>query len=423
MTLVPILTLAARSLLNRRATVTLTMIAVALSVALFAGVETIRHAARASFERTISGADLVVGARSGPVNLMLYAVFHIGDATNNITWESYEEIAGREEVAWTVPLSLGDSHHGFRVVGTTTDFFAHYRYGDERALAFAAGAPFADVFDAVIGAEVARDLGYRTGDEIVVGHGLGAVSFSEHKDKPFRVAGILAPSGTPVDRSVLVSLEGIEAIHVGWEGGARNPRAAAISADAVRGLDLRPTQITAFIVGLNSPIAVLRLQREINEYPEEPLLAVIPGVALSQLWQVVGVVERTLASISLFVVLVGLVGILTSILTSLNERRREMAILRAIGARPWHVFALLIAEAGLIAFTGALLGLGVLHLGLALAAPWAASRYGLALIDVGPSALDAEVLGGVTAAALVLGAWPAWRAFRTALADGLAIRT
>ncbi len=222
----PILRLAVRSLLNRRLTAILTIIAVALSVTLFLGVEKARDGARSSFERTISGTDLIVGARSGPLNLLLYSVFHLGDATANITWESYQDFAQHPAVSWTVPISLGDSHRGFRVVGTTTDFFKHYQYGGGSSLSFADGRQFEDLFDVVLGASAAKELGYQLGHEVVVSHGLGQVSFSDHSDKPFTVSGILAPTGTPVDRTVMVSLEAIEAIHIGWESGAPSPRRA-----------------------------------------------------------------------------------------------------------------------------------------------------------------------------------------------------
>ncbi len=144
----PILNLALRSIGNRRATAILTVLTVAISVMLFLGVEKVRHGARESFENTISGVDLIVGARSSPVNLLLYSVFHIGDATNNITWESYETVASAPGVAWTVPISLGDSHRGHRVIGSTPGLFEHYEYGGGRHLEFASGAPFEDLFDA-----------------------------------------------------------------------------------------------------------------------------------------------------------------------------------------------------------------------------------------------------------------------------------
>ena len=414
----PILNLALRSIGNRRATAILTVLTVAISVMLFLGVEKVRHGARESFENTISGVDLIVGARSSPVNLLLYSVFHIGDATNNITWESYETVASAPGVAWTVPISLGDSHRGHRVIGSTPGLFEHYEYGGGRTLEFASGEPFDDLFDAVIGATVARELGYQTGDSIVVAHGMGEVGFVEHDNHPFTVVGVLAPPGTPLDQSVMVTLEAIEAIHMGGATGS----GATVPAEQLREMDLTPDQLTAFYVGLNSPVAALRLQRAINTYPDEPLQAVIPGVALSQLWSIVGVAERTLAAVAAFVVLTGLVSILTAILTSLNERRREMAILRALGARPHHVFVLLVAEAALVALAGAVIGTLATYGALNMLAPLLEARFGLVLPGLAPGLYDLAIIGAVTGAAAVLGFFPAWRAYRNSLADGMTIR-
>ncbi|MEM6626309.1 MAG: ABC transporter permease [Pseudomonadota bacterium] len=417
-----IVRLALASLFNRRFTAGLTILSVALSVMLFVGVEKVRQGARDSFERTISGTDLIVGARSSAINLVLYSVFRIGDATNNITWDSYQRVAERDDVAWTVPLSLGDSHRGFRVVGTTTEFFERYQYAGDQTLAFADGVVFSDLFDAVIGADVARELGYSVDDPIIVSHGLGDVSFTEHDDKPFRISGVLAQTGTPVDRSVHVSLEAIEAIHLGWQSGVQTPMSRMITPDQARQLNLRPNEITAFLVGMKSRVRTLQAQRDINTYRGEPLQAVIPGVALSQLWQVVGVAERALIAVSLFVVIAGLVSVLISILTSLNERRREMAILRSVGAGPRDVFWLLVSEAVLLAVLGSLLGLGLLYAGLGVAAPWINERYGVALTGLGPGLFDLYMVLGVAGAAFLLGAFPAWRAFRQSLADGLSIK-
>ncbi len=383
--------------------------------------EKIRTEARSSFASTISGTDLIVGARSGDINLLLYSVFRIGNATNNISWQSYQDITSRPEVAWAIPISLGDSHRGFRVMGTTQDYFQHYRFARDRPLKLAEGKAFATVFETVLGANVAQELGYRVGDPVVIAHGAGATSFMEHDDKPFTVVGILARTGTPVDRTVHVSLAGIEAIHVDWQQGARMP-GANVSAEAVLQMDLQPEAITAFLLGLQSRMATFGLQRAINEYPEEPLLAIIPGVALQQLWELVGVVEIALLAVSLCVVAAGLIGMLTAILTSLNERRREMAILRAVGARPWQVLMLILSEAGLLAFCGVALGLaGVLALSAA-AAPWLENRFGIFVGLQVPGLFELAVAAIVVGAALVIGLWPAWKAYRNALADGLTIR-
>ena len=167
----PLFNLAAKSLWNRRSTAALTAFAIAVSVALLLGVQQVRTEARESFANTISGTDLVVGARSSPLNLLLYAVFRVGDATANVSWDTYQKVAHHRDVAWTIPLSLGDSHRGFRVLGTSANYFEHYRYGHRQPLRFTAGKAFADGKSVVVGAAVARELGYHVGDAIVIAHG------------------------------------------------------------------------------------------------------------------------------------------------------------------------------------------------------------------------------------------------------------
>ena len=415
-----IVRLAIASLVARALTVGMTVLAIALSVALFLGVEKVRTGARASFADTISGTDLIVGARSGGVQLLLYSVFRIGTATNNVTWESYRDIAERPEVDWIVPISLGDSHRQFRVMGTTTEFFARYRYRRDRPLALAEGAIMGDLFDAVIGADVARDLGYAVGDPIVVAHGLA--SFTEHADQPFRVSGILAKSGTPVDRTVIVGLEAIEAIHVDWQGGARIP-GRSTPAEAIRRMDLEPSAVTAALVGVKSPLQTFALQRAINDYPEEPLLAILPGVALQELWAIVGVAETALLGVSGMVVVTALIGLMATIFSSLNERRREMAIFRAMGARPRTILGLLVLEAMLTAAAGAFLGLGLLYAGLVVARPLVDSAFGLWLPIEPPSLREAWVIVCVVAAGAIVSVVPATRAYRLSLSDGMMVRS
>ena len=396
--------LALSSLWNRRGTAALTVFAIGVSVALLLGVEMLRSSARESFAGTLSGTDLVVGPRTGPVNLLLYSVFHIGEPAANVSWATYRLVSGHRDVAWTVPLVLGDSHRGFRVVGTDAGFLAHYRYASGKPLSLAAGRWPQSAGEAALGHEVARALGYRPGETIVLAHGLGAGSFVQHESTPVRVFGVLSPTGTPVDRAVYVDLATLEALH--------DP------GDAIG----EPSAITAFLVGMKNRDTTLVMQRALNEYRGEALQAVIPGVALAELWQVVGIVDRALLAVAACVALAGLLGLMAAILTSLNERRREMAILRSVGARPRHVFGLLLLEAGLLAAAGALAGIALAYGLLLLARPWVAGRYGLEL-GLRPLGLtELAILGAVIAAALLLSAFPAWRAYRVALADGLNVR-
>ena len=414
--------LAWRSLANRWPTALLTVLAVAASVALLLGVEKVRTGARESFADTISGTDLIVGARAGDVQLLLYAVFRIGNATANMTWESYQDLAARPEVAWIVPISLGDSHKGFRVLGTDNGYFEHYRFRRDHALTFAAGGPFQDLFDTVVGADVAERLGYRLGDPIVISHGIGDVSFVDHADKPFRISGILAKTGTPVDRTVHISLEGLEAVHVDWQGGARMP-GPGISADQARTMELRPKAVTAAMIGLRSRLDSFKLQRFVNEYPEEALAAVLPGVALQQLWGLVGVAETALGAVAAMVVVTALLGMATMVLATLNERRREMAILRSVGATPAHIMGLLLAEAALLVAAGTLVGVIVTYASLAVLQPLLDKRYGLYLELAPPGGSDLAALALVLLGGVAAGLLPAWRAYRLSLADGMSVRT
>ncbi|MBB2495291.1 ABC transporter permease [Aquipseudomonas ullengensis] len=417
-----LLRIALASLNNRRFTALLTVFAIALSVCLLLAVERVRSEARASFASTISGTDLIVGARSGSVNLLLYSVFRIGNATNNIRWDSFETLARQPQVKWAIPLSLGDSHRGYRVLGTDAGYFEHYRYGRAQPLQLAEGKPFAELFEVVLGAEVAQALHYKLGDQIVLAHGVSAVSLTQHGDKPFTVVGILARTGTPVDRTLHISLEGMEALHVDWQNGVPAQGAGKVSAEQARAMHLQPQAITAVLLGLKSKIATFAVQRQVNEFRGEPLQAILPGVALQELWSLMGVAEQALFVVSLFVVLTGLIGMLTAILTSLNERRREMAILRSVGARPWHIAGLLVLEALALALAGVALGLALLYLGIAASQGYVQAQYGLFLPLALPTGYEWSLLGAILAAALLMGSVPAWRAYRQSLADGLSIR-
>ena len=414
--------LALRSLKNRWLTALLTVLAIAVSVVLLLGVEKVRTGAKASFANTISGTDLIVGARSGGIQLLLYSVFRIGNATNNMTWRSYEQIAGRSEVAWAVPLSLGDSHRGFRVLGTTQSYFDHYKYRQTQSLRFAAGERFGDLFDAVVGADVAAELGYKVDDKIVVAHGIGAITTAKHDDKPFRVSGVLAKTGTPVDRTVHVSLEAIEAIHIDWQGG-RPIAGGQISQDDVRKMTLRPRAITAAMIGLKSKISTFKLQRYIADYRREPLSAILPGATLYELWALIGTAETALLIVSVMVVITAILGMITMILATLNERRREMAILRSVGAGPGTVVGLLLSEAALLTLAGTVLGILATYGLLFTLRPAIDSLYGLYLDISPPGALEWLSLGAIVAGGVIAGLIPALRAYRQSLADGMTVQS
>ena len=411
-----------KSLWNRRGTAILTIFSISISVTLLIGVENIRKGVRTSFSSAVSGTDIIVGARGGSLQLLLYSIFRIGNSPNNISWESYNELRNNKRVKWTIPISLGDSHRGFRVVGTNLDYFKFFRYGSKRELEFLKGKPFSKVFETVIGSEIAIKFNYKLNEEIIIAHGTGKKSFLNHDDKPFKIVGILKPTGTPVDQSLHVSLEGITAMHVDWESGGPPLEGESISAEEVLKLDLTPGEITSFLIGLKSKIHVFDLQRKVNTYKEEPLSAIMPGVALQELWNILRTAETGLRVITWFVLFAGLLGMVTSLLSGLNERRREMAILRSVGAGPGTISFLLILEATVLTLAGIIFGLFILYLALFVSQPILETYFGLFIPINLPSNRDIIILGGILLTAMLMGIIPALKAYHQSLADGMTIR-
>jgi putative ABC transport system permease protein len=410
--------LALKSLWNRKTTALLTLLMVSISVCLLLSVDRIRSDTRSSFSNTLSGSDLLVGARTGSLNLLLYSVFRMGNATNNISWLSYQELKSHPDIAWTIPISLGDSHRGFRVIGTNEDYLRHYQYGRQRAIELQQGVWFNDVFEVVLGSEVARQLDYNIGDNVVVAHGAGSTSFEKHDDRPFKVVGILAPTGTPVDKSLHIPLEGITALHVDWQSGVKR-QGQTTSVGETLAMDLTPEVITVFLVGMTSRLKVFSFQRMVNDFRLEPLLAVIPGAALQELWQLIAIAENALLAVSIMVIITGLIGMVTVIIATLNERRREIAIFRALGARRETLLGLLMIESGFYGVVGLISGY-ILHIVMMLVAnTYVQSHYGIALTVGWPNESMIYILLGFLLTATVLGILPGYRAYRQSLSDGL----
>ncbi|MGZ6419175.1 MAG: ABC transporter permease, partial [Pseudobdellovibrio sp.] len=385
--------------------------------------ERVKRAAQDGFTQSISGTDLVVGARSGSLQIILYSVFNIGQATNNISIESYNEIKNKPEVEWTIPYSLGDGHKGFRVVATNTDFFKYYQFRSNEKIEMDEGTEFKGLFDVVIGADVARTLGYHLGSSVVVAHGVtSGPAIQEHSDKPFKVVGIMKPTGTAIDRAIYISLEAMEAIHIDWQSGSAPSEANQIKPENITRDMVKPKAITTFFLRTKSRISLLSLQRWINEYKDEPLLAVIPGVALSELWNSLSILDKVLKSISFLVMAVGLMTMLISIMTSLNERRREMAILRALGASLKNISGLILFETFILTASAIALAAAA-KMGLELILkPYVQSHFGLYL--QAPVFATNEIIYIVVmfVSALVISLIPALRAMRSALKDGLSLK-
>jgi putative ABC transport system permease protein len=407
-----------KSLLNRKLTSTLSIISISLSLALFFSVNKMREGTENGFTNTLSNADLIVGARSGALQLLLYSVFHMGSPTNNIGFDTYEKIKNIDAIDWTIPISLGDSYKGYRVVATNENFFLHYQFRGDQRPEFKFGQYQKDVFAVTLGAMVAEELGHKLGDEVVLSHGTSEHSLLSHDKSPFKVTGILEYTSTPIDRSVIINLEGMEAIHIGWESGV--PQGIdKINYQNLNSEELKTEQITAFILRSKNRIALLGLNRYINDFKDEAIMGIIPGVVLGELWQMLSYLEKIFLVISFCVLIVGILGLIIALYTSLNERRREMSILRSLGAKSQQILSLLVFESFFITLLGILGGFVLLYSVLFIFGPSLEKLYSLDLAVGAPGLFELKISLLFLSMGTLAGLLPAFRAYFMTLQDGL----
>ena len=400
-----------KSLQDRKGSVLLTLMAMTISIFVILGVEHIRQQTKKSFESTLSDTDLVIGSRSGSLNLLLYSVFRIGSPTNNINWNSFKTISRDSKVDWAIPLSLGDSHKGFPVLGTNSDYFKYLRYGQKKTLEFKTGKPFEQIFDVVIGSEIAKQLKYNIGDKIVLSHGIHKQSLQQHDEYPFQIVGILKPTGTPVDRTVHIQLEGMEVIHVGWQNGVQVFK-NKIPKKQFLNSGVEPKSITAILVGLKSKLATFSFQRTINNFADEPLLAILPGVALSELWQMMSLLEKSLLLVASLVFVSACFGVSAVLLNSIRERKEEIRLLRIIGASPPFIFALIETETLVITLTATVLATILLTATLIGAEGYIVAHYGIQVSRFMELTSYSWVVAIVLMLTIIAGLVPGWAAYQ-----------
>ena len=418
--------LAWRSAWSRRHALAMVALSVSVSVLILLGVQQLRHDARQSFTQALSGVDLIVGPRGSASELMLYSVFQVGRPSRNMAHEAYVSLRALPQVRWAVPVQLGDTYRGFPVLGTTPELFEVFQTQGAR-LQWAQGRPFADpqadagaVVEAVLGAQVAARHGLSVGDRLVLTHGRSDGLAPDHADQPFTVVGVLQATGAPIDRNVIISLQGFEALHQGrgapglpWLGGVGAAPTVAERAALV------PRELTAVWVGLHARTEVFSARRGIERLPQDSLMAVLPGVALDELWQVVKLAENALLAIGVLVAVSGMLSVAAVLMVGLSARRKELAVLRALGATPLALLGLVWLEALGVCLLGMLGGLVLHGLGLWALQDLLRTELGIAVQWGWPTAEVAWSLAGLVLAAWLAASVPALRAYRLSLVDGL----
>lgn len=440
-----LLSIAWRYLWARALVTLLTLAGVALGAALITAVLAIKRETQRAFLDEAALVDLVVGAKGSPLQLVLSSVYHLDVPTGNIAYEEFDRLRADPLVRRAVPIGLGDNYRGFRIVGTTPEFYAldrldlSTRQGVlKRLFEIGDGRWFDQDFQAVLGADVAASTGLRLGDTFVGTHGIVVTpGSSDHPEFPYTVVGILAPSGTSNDRAIFTSLGSVWRVHdydkqLHREMFGKRPATDDTATSAPRPVTnpnwlfssqaAQPrrdrVEVTALLVQLHSPpmrhLLVDRINRDTNA------MAAIPAMEMMRLYgQVLAPVQRSLLVLAYLVVVVSALAIMATLIQSAERRRRDIAILRALGVRRWEVFVLVLLEAGLLTTMGVVGGWLLGQGGVALAAWWIGDAMGL---GVRAFVLDGEewrALGWVLVAGLGGGVLPAVLAYRRAPVDDL----
>ena len=352
------LSLLLKSMRSRLIPTSLVTISLMASMVLLLSIERIQQGAEEGFNQSISGVDAIIGPRSSSIELVLYTVFHLGRPTNNITTKTVNDVKLRGDISWLVPIALGDSHKGFRVVATEPNYFEHIKYANGQPLVFSKGVAFAELSEAVLGSDVAEKLSYRVGSKIQITHGSVESIGSKHDDFSFVVTGILNKTGTPIDQAIFLDLKGYELLHLGWKSGKKIFNLDDINLSSLPEDALIPKTVTAAFIGLKSKLTLFNFSKNIREYPKEAISAVIPGIALSELWSIVGLVDKGFQLLSWIIIAISLIAMVTLIIASLDNRKQEMTIYRANGASPKFLAMMVLCESlviGLTAIVGAII--------------------------------------------------------------------
>ena len=443
-------TLVFQSLLNRWLSCLLIILTLAFSISLFFTVSRIQESVKSSFQNTVSGVDSVIASRGGDLQILLNSVFLIGEPNNTIKWNTYQDIINHDKIKWAVPISLGDSHKGYRVIGTNNNYFKEIKYSSKKNIEFSSGNSFNDVFDVVIGSAVASKLNYNIGSDIAISHGLSEAgevhtfhqkkhddhadeeddNHDDHADEGhhdhnrenlgFKVSGILNPTGTPIDNAVYVSLAGLEAMHTGWIG---NQKVIDVSIDQIMESELKPKTISSIFVALNNRTQIFQFQRDILNYKKEAISSVMPGITLSRLWMLTGNVDKAFKIITFFIIIIALLGMIAMTIAGLNSRRREMAILRSVGASPSNIVSLLLVESIIISIVSCIVGYILMIVIFSLGKDYLQNNYGIFIDSFSIKNYDLQIIIAIVCAALIATIVPAIQIYKNTLRDGLSVKS
>ena len=389
-----------RSLRQHAFSTAITALAIALAGGLLMSVWVVKEQAQKTFTQVNTGFDAVLGARSSKLQLVLNAIFHLEASPGNVALADYEFIKKHPAVKLAIPIAVGDNLRGFRIVGTLPEFFKSVEYVPGKKFALTAGQFFDPAEkEAVLGDFAAHKLGLKVGDEFHPFHGLIYDEKEQHAET-YRVVGVLAASNTPADKVVWIPIEGLQTMK------GHDPRLA--------------TDVSAVLIQLRSPAAGLMLDLMYNKQGNRLTFAFPIGAIMAELFQKIGWFDQVLTLVAYLVALVSAAGVLAAIYNSMGARRRDIAILRALGAGRLLLFGAIVIEAAVIGALGMVVAFGIYAAIVSAVAVVIRAQTGVLIEAFAYSPIMLWAPLGMIALCALCGLLPAWKAYRTDVAENLA---
>ncbi len=353
------------------------------------------------------GIDLVVGAKGSPLQLILSSVYHIDFPTGNIDMEEAMGLSRNRLVKNIIPLGMGDNYQGYRIVGSNYDYLDLYKAEVEN------GKRWTKPFDVVLGKDVADKLEFKVGDQFIGSHGIGSSSH-DHDEHPYTVTGILAPMGNVLDKLILTSIESVWYTHDDEHD--HDKFEAEVSTTGFPETD-EDREVTSLLIQYRNPMAAVQLPRFINS--RSSLQAASPAFEISRLFELLGIGITLIQGLAIIIIVIAGLGIFIALFNSLKERKYDLAVMRTLGASNGQLFMHIILEGVILTFLGAVVGIIIGHLFLAVLVMQ--NEQG-AISTLSAAVFLTEefyILGYAIVVGVLASLIPAWNAYQTDIAKQL----